>query len=389
MNAFHASSSTLSLFSSAFNQAVSQQHATALWAQPGSENFHLLIDQSPDLHKTKTAWSSGATGFILHAFLDKAGEQSFLLKPDFLFQLQSLKNDQIAKLKEYTSSEEIEFPFHLLETLDFSDQEKEREDYTCKVEHLLEELKTGPLKKIVLARNKKSLYPVVKSPMEAVMALRNAFPNAFIAAAYHPSVGFWVGASPELLASIDEQDVFKTIALAGTQPYDSQKTLRDHNWNSKEIEEQALVSRYIVNCFKTIRLRDYEEEGPKNYLSGNLVHLCTNYKINSQTLGINNLPDQLLPLLHPTSAICGTPRERALELILQYEKSPRKLYTGFWGALNMDKKSAVYVNLRNAEWFANGYSAYAGAGITADSIPANEWIETERKLEAIRKIWVS
>jgi isochorismate synthase len=63
------------------------------------------------------------------------------------------------------------------------------------------------------------------------------------------------------------------------------------------------------------------------------------------------------------------------------------LYTGFWGPVNIENKSAVYVNLRCAQWFANGYVAYAGAGITADSIAANEWIETERKLEAIKKIW--
>jgi isochorismate synthase len=387
MNAFHASFSALSLFSSAFNQAVSQQHAVALWAQPGSENFHLLIDRSPDIHKRKTSWFAGDKGFILHSFLDKAGEQSLLLKPDLLFQLHMIGKEQEAQLNDYTSSEQIDFPFHLLDTLDFSDDEKEQGDYTCKVEHLLEELKSSSLKKIVLARNKKGPYPLEKSPLDAVVALRNAYPNAFIAVAYHPSAGCWVGASPELLVSSDEQGIFKTLALAGTQPYDSYKSLREHTWNSKEIEEQALVSRYIVNCFKTIRLREYEEEGPKNYLSGNLVHLSTNYKIESKPLGIDNLPDQLLPLLHPTSATCGAPKERALELILQYEKTPRELYTGFWGAINIEEKSAVYVNLRSAQWFANGYSAHAGAGITADSIPANEWIETERKLEAIRKIW--
>jgi isochorismate synthase len=387
MNAFHGSSSALSLFSSAFNYAVSKHHAVALWAQPGAENFHLLIDQSPDLKKIKTSWQNGDKGFILHSFLDKAGEQSLLLKPDLLFQLHHLSEQDIRQLDDYTQSTILDFPFHLLESIDFSDQDQEQSNYTSQVEHLLEELKTGSLKKIVLARNKKSAYPSKKSPLEAVVALRNAYPNAFIAMAYHPSTGCWIGASPELLVSSDEQGVFKTIALAGTQPYDTHKSLRDHTWSNKEIEEQALVSRYIVNCFKTIRLREYEEEGPKNYLSGNLVHLCTNYTIDAHTLKIYNLPDQLLPLLHPTSATCGTPKEKATELILQYEKSPRKLYAGFWGALNIEGKSTMYVNLRSAQWFANGYNAHAGAGITTDSIPANEWIETERKLEAIGKIW--
>ncbi|HSZ73170.1 MAG TPA: chorismate-binding protein, partial [Cytophagaceae bacterium] len=384
-----ASSSVLTLFSSAFNQAVALQHAVALWAQPGSENFHLLIDRSPDIHTRETSWNSNDRGFILHSFLDKAGSNSWLLKPDLLFQLHGLSVEDKQHIQDYTGIEQVSFPFDTLESLDFSDQEKEQSDYTCKVEHLLEEFKKGTLKKIVLARNKKVKYPVEKSPMEAVLELRKAYPNAFISVAYHPAAGCWVGASPELLVSSDEEGVFRTVALAGTQTYNPHKSLREHTWNGKEIEEQAFVARYIVNCFKSIRHREYEEEGPKNYLSGNLIHLCTNYKIDAKALGIENLPDLLLPLLHPTSATCGTPKEKALELILQYEHTPRKLYTGFWGTLNIGNQSAVYVNLRCAQLFANGYSAYAGAGITADSIPANEWTETEHKLKAIQKIWES
>jgi len=126
MNAFNASSSALQLFSSAFNYAVSKHHGVALWAQPGSENFHLLIDQSPSLQKQKTSWHNGDKGFILHSFLDKASEQSLLLKPDILFQLHTLSKEDTASLKDYTSSEHLDFPFHLLESLDFSEEEQEQ-----------------------------------------------------------------------------------------------------------------------------------------------------------------------------------------------------------------------------------------------------------------------
>lgn len=56
------------------------------------------------------------------------------------------------------------------------------------------------------------------------------------------------------------------MALAGTQPASGENPLKSAAWTQKEIEEQALVCRYIVDCFKKIRLREYEEHGPKTIM---------------------------------------------------------------------------------------------------------------------------
>ncbi len=370
-------------FSKAFTKAVNMNHAVALWAEPGCNNFNFLIDQNPSTQTEKVIWNSTTKGFLLHPFLNEVQEASILLKPSLHVQLESISKTEEETLSTYADSSS---PYKALTSITFSESDKEESDYTSKVEHLLEEIKTGSIKKIVLARHKDVSVELEKNPVSLALELRNLYPNAFIAVVFHPLVGCWIGASPELLASIDEKGEFNTIALAGTQTYDKHKSLKEHRWTNKEIEEQALVTRFIVNCFKAIRLREYEEEGPKNYLSGNLIHLCTRYKIDTKALQINNLVDQLLPLLHPTSATCGEPKAKALTLIKQYEKVPRQLYTGYWGALNLSEKSAVYVNLRCAQLYANGYRAYAGAGITADSIPSQEWLETEHKLNSIEKI---
>ena len=94
-----------------------------------------------------------------------------------------------------------------------------------------------------------------------------------------PHVGTWIGASPETLIET-KGDIFTTMSLAGTQKATGDNPLKSVAWTQKEIEEQALVSRYIVSCFKKIRLREYEEHGPKTVLAGNLLHLRSDFKIN-------------------------------------------------------------------------------------------------------------
>src|SRR5690606_33158121 len=113
-------------------------------------------------------------------------------------------------------------------------------------------------------------------PIEAFQQLAKAYPNAFISLVSIKDVGTWLGASPEILVDING-DQFKTVALAGSQPLKSGTNLKDVAWTQKEIKEQALVNRYIISCFKKIRLREYEEHGPKTVVAGNILHLNTEF----------------------------------------------------------------------------------------------------------------
>ncbi|WP_332912325.1 chorismate-binding protein [Algoriphagus boritolerans] len=108
-----------------------------------------------------------------------------------------------------------------------------------------------------------------------------------------------------------KEEQFHTMALAGTQPASGENPLKSAAWTQKEIEEQALVCRYIVDCFKKIRLREYEEHGPKTIMAGNLLHLRTDFKVDMKATGFPQLGSVMLDLLHPTSAVCGMPRKEA------------------------------------------------------------------------------
>jgi isochorismate synthase len=138
---------------------------------------------------------------------------------------------------------------------------------------------------------------------------------------YLPNNGLWIGATPETLLSYDNQtSILKTVALAGTQK--AKKTApKEAVWKQKEIEEQALVSRYIINCFKKIRLREFRERGPKTIQAGNLWHLFTEFIVNNTEAKVKNLADKMLLLLHPTSAVCGMPLQVAKKFFYSKKSS--------------------------------------------------------------------
>ena len=161
--------------------------------------------------------------------------------------------------------------------------------------------------------------------------------------------------------------------------------MNDVAWTQKEIEEQALVERYIIGCFKKIRVREYDEFGPKTIRAGNLLHLRTEFSVDQNDVQYPELATVMLRLMHPTSAVCGTPREQALELVENLEGYDRRFYAGYLGPVNLQNETNLFVNLRCLRWRGNEALLFAGAGITAASDPEQEWQETRFKLDTLRK----
>lgn len=92
----------------------------------------------------------------------------------------------------------------------------------------------------------------------------------------------------------------------------------------------------------------------------------------------------LVAALHPTAAVAGTPRDAALELIGELEGFDRCRYGGPVGWVDAAGGGKWAVALRSAEVRADGsVSAFAGAGIVADSDPERELAETRLKFRPI------
>ena len=261
------------------------------------------------------------------------------------------------------------------------------------VAQAVEAMQAGHFWKVVLSRTKTIQFSNVPDVVTLFDRLCAAYPTAFISAVWLPEgtggrpAQVWLSATPERLVSIDPAGIFRTVALAGTQsaytPEGVMKRTSDALWSQKEIEEQALVSRYIIGCLKKIRLREYLEEGPKTAQAGNLMHLCTQYTVDTKAANFPQLGTVMLRLLHPTSAVCGMPRPEALAFIQTHEHHDRGFFAGFVGPVNIDGASQLYVHIRCLSLEGKTAILYAGAGLTEDSDPQKEWLETEMKCQTL------
>ena len=91
----------------------------------------------------------------------------------------------------------------------------------------------------------------------------------------------------------------------------------------------------------------------------------------------------VLKATFPAGTVSGAPKVRAMEIINELEPTKRGIYAGAVGYLGFNGDMDVAIAIRTAVIKDNTLYVQAGAGIVADSIPENEWIETQNKAKAI------
>ncbi|MEM7549721.1 MAG: chorismate-binding protein [Bacteroidota bacterium] len=374
--------------------ALEQKASIALYRLPGETRINLLVDFSEYPKSFKRPLEDYDKGFLIVPF--DRGSEKHLLHPDLYLNNEdpvmdqvedhskldmSLKEELVRRIEQNASADHL--PFH--ETA--FESSKENEDWFHNyVSEGVSMIKSGQLHKVVPSRTKDVQIDPKLNKLALFNALCSAYPNAFVSLISTSKFGTWVGASPEILVKSTQKHFFSTMALAGTKAYDEELGLNEVLWSQKEIEEQALVSRYIINCFKKIRLREFEEIGPRTVRAGNLVHLRTDYKVDMEATAFPELTSTMLELLHPTSAVCGMPREKARQFIETHEPFERKLFAGYFGPVNIENNTYCFVNLRCMSFHEGQIRLYAGAGLTADSKPERELRETELKFETLKNI---
>jgi isochorismate synthase len=80
------------------------------------------------------------------------------------------------------------------------------------------------------------------------------------------------------------------------------------------------------------------------------------------------------------------PQAKAIAFIKREESFDRRFYAGYVGPVNQNGKTNLYVNLRCLEVRDTQIIFYAGCGVTADSQPAREWQESERKIDILKSL---
>jgi anthranilate synthase component 1 len=81
----------------------------------------------------------------------------------------------------------------------------------------------------------------------------------------------------------------------------------------------------------------------------------------------------------PAGTVSGSPKVRAMQIIYQLEKSKRNTYAGAVGYFGYDGNHDSCIALRTVLLKDGKAYVQAGAGVVADSVPANEYFETVNK----------
>ena len=313
-------------------------------------------------------------------------------------------NDSLYTSKNYTESGFIFAPFDdknitvllpksesdfLEEKINFSIQFINKEDsplnYSSEHTHInlvkkgIKAIEKGLFKKIVLSRKEEVKLNNFNS-IETFKKLLKTYINAFTYIWYHPKIGMWLGATPETLVKIKDNN-FTTMSLAGTQVFNG---ITNVSWLPKEIEEQQFVTDYITEKLSAI-CNKLEKDNIETIKAGNLLHLRT---LILGEISVEN--SNLIKKLHPTPAVCGLPLKPSKEFILKKEGYNRSYYTGFLGELNLMKNdrntSELFVNLRCMEIKNSSAFVFVGGGITKESNPEKEWKETVAKTKTMKKV---
>ncbi|WP_421919969.1 isochorismate synthase [Marinifilum sp.] len=349
-------------------QCIQKRLSFYAYALPGDEEIKIGIQTVPSKF-CNLSDLKGKEGFVFAPFDTDGSCSSYFISPDI-------------KLRSSSS--------HFPDLSDFPDQvnenslfyESSKADYFDQIDKMIVELKDKQLDKVILSRIQVLNDKGRKDAAVIFLKLNSTYPDAFVSMLDIPGIGLWIGASPERFLNSDGETI-ETVALAGTQKL-GERAVDAVEWESKEIQEQAYVSEYIEELFHTYQIENFKKQGPYSAQAGNLVHLKTAYKANTN-LSFDQI-SSFAHALHPTPAVCGLPKEKAMDLIRKVEQHNREYYAGYLGPVYANGKLSLFVNLRSMKVLQNCMTLFVGGGITADSDPEKEWMETCFKAQTLLKV---
>src|ERR1700680_716608 len=255
-------------------------------------------------------------------------------------------------------------------------------EYEAAVSTALEAIDAGEVEKVVLAR---SLVVETDSPIDPRLVARRlsaAESGAYVFLVALPGgASSLVGASPELLVRRRGMRV-SSDPLAGT-PRRSRDRARDVEIarqlldTVKEQREHRITAEAVADALAPFCSKLSVDPEPSLTSTSTLWHLQTSVRGTLKP----DAPDALTiaAALHPTPAICGTPRPAAADLITRLEGFDRRFFAGLVGWVHARGDGEWALTLRCAEISGSIARLLAGAGIVAGSDPAAEDLETEAK----------
>ncbi|MER8105503.1 isochorismate synthase [Kitasatospora sp. NPDC094016] len=237
------------------------------------------------------------------------------------------------------------------------------------------------LAKIVLARTLELTSPGGTDIPAMVRRLLDRDPRGHTFAVPAGGTATLIGASPELLLSRRGTRVVSNplagSAARSTDPVEDRQRAEALMRSGKDLAEHAFVADAVRRALAPHCVDLVVPERPSLVRTAAMWHLSTTVTGTLRDPSTSAL--DLALALHPTPAVCGTPTDRARDLIAGLEPFDRGLYAGVvgWGDASGDGEWVV--TLRCAEADGDRLRLFAGAGVIASSVPEHELAETDAK----------
>ena len=200
----------------------------------------------------------------------------------------------------------------------------------------------------------------------------------------------FLGATPEELVTLDGSRLH-TTALAGTAPRGDtpeadERLAAGLLASAKNRSEHRFVVDGITEALTGLGLVDPAPAEPGLMRLNRVQHLHTpiTAEVQRRRTGASDMDVlRAAGVLHPTAAVGGAPTGASLEFISRHEGFDRGWYAAPVGWCDLDGNGEMGVALRCALTGPEGACLFAGAGVVADSLPAEELTETAYKLRAL------
>ncbi len=253
------------------------------------------------------------------------------------------------------------------------------------VDDAREYIRAGDVMQVVLSQRQSTEFTA--PPINLYRSLRSLNPSPYM---YYMNMEdfYIVGSSPEILVRLEDDEV-TVRPIAGTRPRgkDVQHDValeKELLQDPKELAEHLMLIDLGRNDVGRVAKTGSVELTDKMIIErySHVMHIVSN--VTGQLDKDQNVID-VLRATFPAGTVSGAPKIRAMEIIDEYEPVKRGIYSGAVGYISWDGNMDTAIAIRTAVIKDQRLYIQAGAGIVYDSIPENEWIETNNKAGAMIK----
>lgn len=254
------------------------------------------------------------------------------------------------------------------------------DDYRSAVSSAVARIRNHDLSKVVLARQLVGQLPKDADIRRVIDVLALGYPDCWTF-----SVDGFIGSSPETLVTVDRGSVTARVlagsAARGMDSASDEQAAASLATSAKDQDEHRYAVQNVLASLRPHSPNAVASEMPFTLKLPNVWHLASDIE---GRLTDDSTSLDLIKALHPTAAVAGVPTLEALEVIAELEPFDRGRYAGPVGWVGADGDGEWAVALRCAQFEPDGrVSAYAGAGIVAESVPERELLETRLKFRPI------